>query len=179
MKHLGSLFEKAVTFLAQVCGWLGMLVLLAMMVLVTADVVMRFAVSRVISGATEIVQVLFLCLMLAVPLVILRNGNTMVEVFLTKFPRPAQRIINAITVFATAVFCALMGWQMLVSARYSFQYNVTYTLSRIPEGAIYTVFGFSCLVMALSCLVVIGREWGESGPMREIPVNNEDGERSI
>lgn len=161
-------FEKILATIIKAFNIIGMIALIAMMVVVAADVVMRFAFRRVVPGATELAQVTFLCMMASVPLVILINGNTMVDVFISKFPRALRRVINLITVALTNVFCFLMGWQMIESAKYSYRNHITYTLSRIPEWLVYGVFGVSCFIMILAGIVIMMREWKNDAPEKNL-----------
>lgn len=132
-----------------------------MLIINLADVGLRLLFTRVIPGATEIAQIFLLCMVASFPKVILNDSNTMVDVFVAKLPIGFRRVLNAVTVFATSIFCVLVGWQMFLSGAYAHSFNMTYTLSRIPQWLIYMIFGFSMIFSAFACITTIHREWNK------------------
>lgn len=162
--------EKIIGTICNVLSMIGMVALVAMMCIVFTDVFMRSIIQKTLFlGTTEMAQVCLLCMMTAVPLTIFNNENTKVDVFIARFPRPIRRVVNLVTVSATAVIIGLIGWQMIKSAQYAFAQNLAYTMSRIPYGIVYVVFGISCLVSVLSCIVIIVREWIQEAPKKDSP----------
>lgn len=167
IERIWKKIEKGIEVVCNILSVIGTISLVAMMLVVFIDVFMRSILHRTLFlGTTEMAQVTFLCMLTGVPLVILRNSNTMVDIFVNKFPRRLRRVVNFITVLATAVILVLIGWQMIESGNYAAKFNVAYTMSRIPQSIVYYVFGISCFFMVIACLVILVREWIADGPTK-------------
>jgi TRAP-type C4-dicarboxylate transport system permease small subunit len=104
-------FEK---FLAAIGG--GIL-LVAMMLLVTADVMGRFFFSIPVQGTTELTEFIMVALLyLSLAHTQALKGHINVDIFLSFFKRRTRLVFDLIAYLLGLVLFALIGWQGILAA---------------------------------------------------------------
>lgn len=97
---------KLARFLTAVGVWLGGLAVVAMMLHVCADILLREAFGIVIPGTLEIVSFFYMvaCICLAYPIMQLAGEQVVVEVFLQRLSKAMLRPVNLVATVLTLVY---------------------------------------------------------------------------
>ncbi|WP_421996375.1 TRAP transporter small permease [Reyranella sp.] len=102
---------RVLTVTANAMLWAGAVAILAMMLHVAADVILKVALNAPIMGTLEIVSFIYMvaCTFLPLPHVLASRGLIVVELFTQKMaPRDLLRL-DAIVGVATVIYLALLG----------------------------------------------------------------------
>jgi TRAP-type transport system small permease protein len=104
-------FEKYLTAIA------GSFLLIAMMLLVTADVMGRFFFSAPVQGTTELTEFIMVALLyLSLAHTQTLKGHINVDIFLSFFNRRTRLLFDLITYLLGLVLFALITWQGTLAA---------------------------------------------------------------
>jgi len=121
--------------------------------LTAADVFLRLVFQSPITGVIEISQVLLVSIMAAMGAVIIEKRNIEVKAIVDAAPRAIGLGMDIITLLMSIAYFFVVGWQTLESLKFSLQFNVVYSILRMPEwpfmlllGASFTVCGFAAIV---------------------------------
>lgn len=106
-----SFFRKTVGWMSQAFGTIAGWTLVGMMLLTTADVILR-AFRHPILGTYEIVGLLgAIVIAFAMPQTTLQEGHVSVEILVSRLPGTAQRVIHMITRGLTIVLFGFIAWE--------------------------------------------------------------------
>jgi TRAP-type C4-dicarboxylate transport system permease small subunit len=144
--------EKMIISAAQKINWVAAAAVLAMMMLTTLDVVLRFFKSS-IPGTYEIIGLLgSLVTSFALGYTSVEKGHIAVEFLVSRFSPAAQALVAAVNaVFATVLF-AFISWQSVIQGLNIMErgeVTLTVQISIFPF-----VFGIAAGT-ALLCLVLV------------------------
>jgi TRAP-type C4-dicarboxylate transport system permease small subunit len=105
--------ERLLSWLATALLWLGGIAILAMMVHVTADIVLKMVANYPIIGTLEIVSFVYMvaCTFLPLAHVQLSKVLIVVELFTQKLPQAVNLRLDALGALLTAVYLGLMTWK--------------------------------------------------------------------
>lgn len=154
--------ESAFTALAWVaCACAGV-----MMVTTATDVLLRYFFNRPIPGAFEITEITMgLMVFFALPLMVRRRENIVVNVVFDLAPVAVQRLLTVVTDLACAAVCTLIAWRMwLYGARLSRFNEVTMELA-VSKGLIAQTMAVLMGLTALAFLLC-GLEAARRGVLR-------------
>ena len=99
----------------QILLAIGAAVLAAMMLLTSADVVMRYILNRPIPGAFELAEYMMAFIVpFSIAYCASLKGHVSVELFIKKTPKSFQKILGLFTSFITLIFAALVAWQNIL-----------------------------------------------------------------
>jgi TRAP-type C4-dicarboxylate transport system permease small subunit len=108
--------EKTALSLAERVNWIAAAALIAMMLLTTADVVLRFF-GHPIRGTYELVGFLgTLVIAFALAYTSVEKGHIAVEFLVMKLSAKAQFLINAVNAFVAAALFAVLAWRGIIYA---------------------------------------------------------------
>ncbi|MFH0729296.1 MAG: TRAP transporter small permease [Pseudomonadota bacterium] len=146
-----NIIEKALARISQWLSWLASLALAGMMFLVALNVVLR-AIYKPMIGVYELVGFLSaLTISFGLAHTTVKQGHVAVDLFVSWFPKSAQRSIEAFSNSLSVFLFAMISWQ---SAKYALELASTGQLSetlRIPYYPL--VYGLS-IACGLTCLVL-------------------------
>ncbi len=115
-KGILSTMDRYILVLSKLLFWVAGAGLIAMLLLVVADIIGIKMLSRPVPGGIEIVSFLaVVAIGFAIPQVQVLHGHVAVDFVLEKWPPRARAIINAITVFLSVCLMVLLAY-------YSFKY---------------------------------------------------------
>jgi TRAP-type C4-dicarboxylate transport system permease small subunit len=104
-------FEKYLTVIA------GSILLIAMMLLVTVDVLGRFLFGKPVQGTTEITEFMMVALLyFSLAHTQALKGHINVDIFLSYFTRRARLVFDLIISLLGFGLFALIGWQGILAA---------------------------------------------------------------
>lgn len=125
----------ALATLAQWLAVVGGLLMLAVALVSSASVVLRWATTNPIQGDFEIVSIggglaVFLCL----PWAQQRGANILVDSFTTRAPGWLNRGLDALWSLLYAGICGLIGWRMTLGAQDTITSHTVSMVLAIPYG---------------------------------------------
>ncbi|HPA15553.1 MAG TPA: TRAP transporter small permease [Desulfobacterales bacterium] len=146
-----SRFEKILLFLSDRLNWIAAGAVIVMMLLTSADVVLRFF-RRPIPGTYEIVGLLgAVVISFSLAYTSVKKGHIAVEFLVERFPRKIQTFINAINDFFSALLFGLISWQSMLYAldlKGSGEVSLTLQMPIYPYVyGISTGCGLLCMVL--------------------------------
>lgn len=142
---------------ARVLVWVAAAFLVAMMLLVVTDVVLRSVFKIPIRGSVELVELLLACtFFIALPVAFLRDDHLMVDMVDTWAPRivPLLKRIAAVIAILVLVTMAWQGWK--IAADVVELGDVTSDLS-LPRILYWIPVLFGIIGAAVAALMVIFR----------------------
>lgn len=148
------MFEKISRVIIGISMAVSIVATLVMLVIVCVDIFMRMVLKAPIVGATEVVQMLMVCIIPAVGGCTLEDRNTKVSLVTDKLPAKAQRIVDLIVLLISTAFLLVLAWQAFESAAYSYRFRITYTLLKLPEFPFYILLGAAFIVGAFAAFCV-------------------------
>ena len=151
MSEAPGVLARAYRLLVQTLAWVAALLLGAMAVLVTADVVVRNAGLGTLAWVLEVSEYsLPIATLLAAPWLLHRNEHVRLDVLLVAIPRPLARALERCADVLGIAMCAVFVWYsvrlILDSARIGA--TVVKTLS-IPEWWQYALVPVCFLLLAI------------------------------
>jgi TRAP-type C4-dicarboxylate transport system permease small subunit len=149
---LGRL-DRYIVFLAKVLLWIAGAGLVAMLLLIVADVIGIKLLSRPVPGGTEIVTFMsVVTIAFAIAYTQVMRGHVAVDFIVEKFPRRAKLIIDVITVFFSACLFALLAW---FSFKYGMKLKSTGEVSMTQKIPFYPfIYGMAvCFVVTVLVLI--------------------------
>lgn len=146
----GRLFTRAVRGLVLAMASVSGLSLLGMMVLTCADVVLRAAFNRPISGSQDLVSVTaVIVLAAAMPYTTAARGHVAVEYFFRKLPRRLKPLVaRAMHLMGIALF-GLLSYRGVAYGLMKLNVGEVTSTLRLPVFWLPWVFAASCAGMVL------------------------------
>jgi C4-dicarboxylate transporter DctM subunit len=139
--------------LTRLASLLGAVQLLAMMGLVTLDVLLRQLFNRPVMGAYELVQFSLLTLVyFTLPESFAGAAHIRMTLVVDRLPAGWRRGCEVFTLFLSLAFLALIAWRNIAKALQAGRSGATSLLLGIPLAPFYLILAFGC---ALSCLVLV------------------------
>jgi TRAP-type C4-dicarboxylate transport system permease small subunit len=128
----------------------GML-MIAVAVMVTVSVTMRWLINESVPGDIELVQIgTALAIFSFLPICQARRGNIMVDTFTLRLPRRLQLMLDALWDLAYAGITAIIAWRLGVGAWDTIRSNTVSMMLGLPTGWAIA----ACAVMAAFLSIV-------------------------
>lgn len=125
--------EKITRWITDVLGWIAGAMIVIMMLLAVLDVVLRVFFSSPIIGATEIIQILNVGIVVALGAGTVKNQHVTVDFVMEKVPKAPRFYIQlAVDVVNIAILVLLTVCSFQFMEKSQVQ-GYTYSLLRIPE----------------------------------------------
>jgi TRAP-type C4-dicarboxylate transport system permease small subunit len=129
----------------------GGFLMIAVAVMVTISVVMRWLINQSVPGDIELVQIgTAISVFAFLPICQSRRGNIMVDTFTLRLPRQAQTMLDALWDIAYAGIAAIIAWRLGVGAWDTIRSNTVSMMLGLPTGWAIA----ACSVMAALLAVV-------------------------
>jgi len=147
-------FKKAINTLSRwvyiVCG-AGCL--LGLIVLITADVALRFLFNHPIMSSHELVMFMMgIAVFTMLSFTATQKGHVKIELLASRFPERIQKILEIIMSILSVGLFALISQQTIVRAKSLQSEGLTSSILHIP---VYPFYLFAAFGFALLCLVVL------------------------
>jgi TRAP-type C4-dicarboxylate transport system permease small subunit len=147
---------RALGFVSDAMLWAGALAILAMMLHVAADVIMKVALNAPIMGTLEIVSFIYMvaCTFLPLPYVLATRGLIVVELFTQKMAPRNVLGLDAIVGVATVIYLALLGVMGILRAVDKMGIGETQdaTYFELPVWPMRWILAAACCVAAIVAL---------------------------
>ena len=139
----------------------GGLLMLAVAMLVTASVLLRWLAGQAIPGDFELVQMgLSVAVFAFLPLCQWRGGNIFVDTFTARAPARFQAALDGLWALVYAALAALIAWQLGLGAKDAFASGTNTMVLGLPTGWAITLASVLTAWLALVALVTATRAIG-------------------
>jgi TRAP-type transport system small permease protein len=135
----------------------AMLALVAMMLVVVADVFMRYAFNAPIRGSYDIVEIcLVIFVFYGVPSVIAERQDILIDLIDGFVPRKFVRLMSSLAAVLAAAVLVFIFWSMLRPASDAFRYGDTKLELNLPVWIIWAIAltGFAGAILAALCVAL-------------------------
>jgi TRAP-type C4-dicarboxylate transport system permease small subunit len=142
----------------------GGFLMIAVAIMVTVSVAMRWLINGSVPGDIELVQIgTAIAVFTFLPICQARRGNIMVDTFTTRLPRRLRATLDALWDLAYAGIAAVIAWRLGVGAWDTIRSNTVSMMLGLPTGwaiaACAVMAGFLAIVaMATALRISKGRE---------------------
>lgn len=127
--------------------------MVALMLLIVADVCLRYLFNRPIASSNELVMFLMAVVVFsALSYTETADGHVIIDLFVSRLPRRAQTALRGITSIISLALFALIAQQNLVRAKALQAEGLTSSILHVPVYPFYLFAAFGC---ALLCVVLL------------------------
>jgi len=149
--------------LEKICFWrdrltiiyhsIGAAILIPMMLLITADVVMRYIFSRPLLGSQDAVQTMTgMSIVFGLAYTAVVKGHTKVDAVTSHLPEKSKLILQGITDILSFGLLSLITWQSVVYAKEAFESSYVTSALFIP---FYPFILVTTIGLLLFCFVTL------------------------
>jgi len=125
------------------------------MILITVDVILRYAFNKPITGSFDIAQYLMAILVAGgIAYCALKKGHTVVDIVVSHMPIVAKNILNALTYFVCATMMAVLCWRLIDYTISTYKSGLSSSVLPIPNYPFIAFVTFCFLVFSLAFLAV-------------------------
>ena len=159
-KSGSSAYENLWRGMILVCRFasgMGSVILCMMMLLIVADVLLRFSFNLPVQGSFELVELMMACIVcLGIAHTGVGKGHVAVGFLISKLPERIRMGINVFSYLVATVLFALISWKSMEQMRILKESETTTALLELPIYPFMMVLGFCagllCLVFLLHTL---------------------------
>jgi TRAP-type C4-dicarboxylate transport system permease small subunit len=146
-------FERLVYLLSRWCDWIAQGAVVAMMLMVGGNILLRFFGKPVLGVYDWTGLIGTILVALALGYCGIRKNHVRVEFIVARFPQRAQAVVDSITGILSLGLFALAAWQTLVLGNDMWQKgDVSITVQAPFHPFVYTI-AFGCALLWLVILV--------------------------
>ncbi len=147
-------------------GIIAAVLLMAMMLITTVDVVGRYIVKQPLPGAYELIELMLaINIFMALPLVCLKDEHITVTVLLEGLSRRVRQVHAGIVSLLSAGVLAVVAWRLYAHAAQLASYGDVTMFLRLPRGPIgYTMALLTALGAAATVILAIDYLKGARSP---------------
>ena len=154
---------KTLRNVTKASGYVGALILFAMMLMTTADVGGRYLFGTPIAGVFELTEFMVVCVVfLSLGYTQSGKGHIEVDLFVGRFPPPVQRVVSVVNSLVTLVVTGLIAGMSFARAFEVMRLNESSGTLSIPVYPFLFVVSLGAAVMAAEVAGDIVRLWGRS-----------------
>ncbi|MBA7671135.1 hypothetical protein ES703_79286 [subsurface metagenome] len=152
LSKVAGLLDTVINPVSRLFHIVGVGVLVAMMLLTTGDVLLRYVFNRPIIGSYDLTQYMMtIVVAFTLAYCAVKKGHVKVELVVERFPPRVQVIIDSVTSLLSLGFLSLITWQSFLYAKELFNSKIVSSVLRIPNFpfAYLVSFGVACFTLAL------------------------------
>jgi TRAP-type C4-dicarboxylate transport system permease small subunit len=132
----------------------GLICLAAMMFLTAADVILRRAINKPITGSYELIQfMMVITVSLGLSYTALHKGHVTLDIVTSKFPDRARGIVDSVVGLLGLGVAALMTWQACIYITTIQKSQLTSTVLLVPMYPFVAVAAFGLAFFSLVLLL--------------------------
>jgi TRAP-type transport system small permease protein len=149
----GSSFQDIVGRVAGAVNRIGVFFALVMMVLTTADVVLRYLFNSPITGVFELTEFMMLILVgFGLAYTQLKKDNIYVEILANRFSARVQAALDVFSYLLGFIIFALIAWQCILNGNKQILRHIVSGTLGLPMQYFFYLLSFSCMLL---CLVYV------------------------
>ena len=150
-------FEKLAGEASRIANGIGAIFLIAMMLLIFAEVFMRYLFNAPIKGAFEMVEYMMaLVVSLSIAYTGVKQSHISVELLVSRFSERTQALLDVFHFLVCAIFFGLLSWKTAYQAMVWAKSGVTSQVLLIPVYPFTWVLAICafllCLVFLVQCI---------------------------
>lgn len=149
---------KVIRGLCRFFVWMTMFFIVALMILMVAEVVLRSIFGKAILGATEWACMLLLFELTSIGAAVLSNRMIKVNMVTVRFSAKTQVILDIIMLILCTGTIGVVAWRQFVYAMKSMTDGTTYVTIGLPQWPFIVLFALSYAVGAITTLLVVIRK---------------------
>jgi TRAP-type C4-dicarboxylate transport system permease small subunit len=147
--------------------WIASLARAAMMLVVVADVVLRFAFDTPVRGAYDVVSIgLLVMVFFGIAPVIVRRGEILIDLIDPLLPRPALRLLGIVATAGTLAVFLFLGWSMIGPAMDAHRYGDRSLELGLPVWWLWAVAFVGLAGILWAAVLLLRRELRGTPPAR-------------
>jgi TRAP-type C4-dicarboxylate transport system permease small subunit len=151
---LDRLVERLSVVLALIAGG----ILVAISLVVSANVLGRWLLGTEMTGAFEVVQVgVAVAAFLMLPMCQIRNHNIIVDAFTTRASPRVRAALDALWSLVYAAVALVLAWRLAIGAEETIRYATVTPMMQIPFGWAMVVGAAALVFLALVAVLVAVR----------------------
>lgn len=149
---------KIIRTICNYAGYIASVVIVCMMLLVVADVFLRYVFNSPIVGTAELSERMMIFLLLGLAWCAIEGRHLNITIFTQRMKPKASSILNIFTLLAGLVVYIVICWQGVLASLYQMKFDVRTSRLEIPEFPIYwvLVIGFILLCVVMIAFIVQG-----------------------
>jgi TRAP-type C4-dicarboxylate transport system permease small subunit len=160
----GAAIGRLIDGSARVLALLGGLLVLAVALIVTSSVLLRWVAQTSVPGDFELAQMLTAVAVFGfLPYCQLRNGNIIVDFFTTSAPLRVRAALDAIANLLYLAFALLICEGMIRAALDARASHTTTMVTGFPVWLAMAAAAIAAGILVLAAAVTVVRRWRESG----------------
>jgi len=148
---------KIVNFLYSISrkiAFLPLVLLVAMMLLIGANVFTRYIYNAPITGTSELSRMVMVFMLLFMGGCAADDQHIRIDLLANRCSPKVRKVIQIVTLFLSLVIYAFLTWRGVSGALYAYKVNLRFTTLGIPH---YPFLALLVLGFAIFFLVVLGR----------------------
>ncbi|OGP67889.1 MAG: hypothetical protein A2169_07860 [Deltaproteobacteria bacterium RBG_13_47_9] len=149
-----SRLEKVVSLVTRWLNWTAAAAIIAVMVIVCANVIGRGFFERPVKGTVDIVSLLgAIIIAWAIAYTQVLKGHIRIDLFVEKLPPRIQSIIDSLMDLIGLALFTVISWQTLLFTKANFQIGELSEVLKIPITPFAFVVAMGCIALALVLLL--------------------------
>lgn len=147
-------FDSLIQTVSRAINVLGMAIILAMMLLVVADVVMRYVFHSPIQGATELIELMLVVVVFfGLAHTQIMKGHIAVDFVVARLSRRGRAMTGVIVHLLSFALFIVVTWENLLEANAKMASGETTHLLFIPIPPFLYSIAFGCFMLSLVLLI--------------------------
>lgn len=165
LKQTVQNIERGIGRTSWIFNLMGVVMLFCMMLLITADVVLRYVFNAPLMGSYDLVELMMILLVWgALAYCAFMGGHVRVDVIYRRLPKMVQTILDRITFTASAFILALITWRLGYRAMSFLQNPVTSPDTMNLHIPFWPFLIAATVGSALFCVVLVVRIFHPESP---------------
>ncbi|RGX57027.1 TRAP transporter small permease [Anaerotruncus sp. AF02-27] len=155
MKEKGFVpsFQRFNYLINRITVGMQVVCIIAISILVVADVAMRYLLSKPITGCAEIVGYLMVCVgFLGMGMCTLEKSHLKIDIIVNRFPHKVQLYYDVVNFILVAFIGSLMCHAGFYESAVMLNFGTKGTLTKIPAWPFYAMMGCGYALLALAAL---------------------------
>jgi TRAP-type C4-dicarboxylate transport system permease small subunit len=152
MQTVRATYKRIITMIARLCGVLGVISLLILVLLTVADVFLRYFFNSPIIGGYELTEYLLIPIVFfSIPWTTKEKSNVRVDLIVGNLKNKKRAIIYAVSCFLSIIVTSVFAWFTVPQALYIRESRIVSETLEIPAYPFYflTALGFFILFFIL------------------------------
>ena len=149
-----SRLEKIVNLVTRWLNWMAAAALIAVMVIVCANVIGRSFFETPVKGTVDIVSLLgAIVIAWAIAYTQVVKGHIRVDILVQRLPHRIQYIVDSVIDLIGLALFALISWQTIIFAKVNFEVGELSEVLKIPITPFASVVAIGCIAITLVLLI--------------------------
>lgn len=148
--------QKLVEQMSRICGIISMIFLVGMMLLIVADVFLRFLFNSPVKGSLELTEFfMVLAGFLGIAWCAVNDAHVRVDILVSHLPTRSQAFIDAFTLLLGMTVVPLVAWQGFSQIKSSYEEGTVSHALDIPCYPFYGVVGLGYALLFLVQIIIL------------------------